>query len=72
MVMEMAPDCREATLGKGARYTSTGMLTSRRPKGGITTLATRRNVATGGTTGSISGAILRVNRRRKTMCGGFE
>jgi hypothetical protein len=27
-VLELAADNREATLGKGARYTSTGMLTS--------------------------------------------
>jgi hypothetical protein len=27
-VLELAPDSREATLGMGARYTSTGMLTS--------------------------------------------
>jgi hypothetical protein len=32
-MLELAVESREAALGKGARYTSTGMLTSSSPKG---------------------------------------
>jgi hypothetical protein len=46
-VLELAAESRGMALGYGARSTSTSLLTSSRPKGGITTPKTRV-VATGG------------------------
>jgi hypothetical protein len=36
------------------------------------TPSAKRTVATGGAERSNGGVIFRINRRRKTMCGGFE
>jgi hypothetical protein len=71
-VLKLAAKSQEVALGKGACNTSTCILTSRWPKGGSTTPTTRMIVATGGTPRSSGGAILRINRSQKTLCGGLE
>jgi hypothetical protein len=47
-VVKLAAESQEATLGYGARSTSTNMLTSRRPKGGQHDTNNMRIVATRG------------------------
>jgi hypothetical protein len=71
-VLELAAESREASLGYGARSTSTNMLTSSRPKEGSTTTTSRRNVATGGAARSGGGVFLRISRHRKTRYEGFQ
>jgi hypothetical protein len=71
-VLELAADSREATIGCGARSTSTSVLTSTRPKGGSKTTTARRTVAIGEAARSGGGVILMSSRRRKTRYGGFE
>jgi hypothetical protein len=70
--LELAAESRKATLGYGARSTSTSMLTSSRPKEGGTTATTRRTVATERAVSFGGGVIRRMRRRRKARYGGFE
>jgi hypothetical protein len=69
-VLKLVVESREETLGYGARLMSTILLTSSRPKGGNTKLATSGNFATEGE-GGLATWIIMISSRRNTRCKGF-